>query len=185
LLFDISIVAKHLIYRGVIPVPGLTILDLSGCEQEHLLFELRRARYGYWLALHIILLCAAGYTPTQIAAVLFGSRSSVYRAVNAYRVGSLPALSDAEHPPRVGSLTPSLRRSLLALLTKAPSAFGWCRRRWSCATLSAQLHVQRGVTVSADTLRRWLHQLGWVWKRAKLTRCSSRASERHSDACLQ
>ena len=28
--------------------------------------------------------------------------------------------------------------------------------------------MQRGVQVSAATLRRWLHQLGWVWKRAKL-----------------
>ncbi|HWP43458.1 MAG TPA: winged helix-turn-helix domain-containing protein, partial [Blastocatellia bacterium] len=51
---------------------------------------------------------------------------------------------------------------------RAPSAYGWCRTRWSCATLAAQLQVQRGVQVSADTLRRWLHPLGWVWKRAKL-----------------
>jgi transposase len=133
-----------------------------------MLFELRRARYGYWLALHIILLCAAGYTPTQIAAVLFCSRSSVYRAVNAYRTGSMAVLTDAEQPRRVGSLTPSLRRSLLALLKGAPSAYGWCRTRWSCATLAAQLKAQRGAQVSAATLRRWLYQLGWVWKRAKL-----------------
>jgi transposase len=65
-------------------------------------------------------------------------------------------------------LTPSLRRSLLSLLKRAPSAYGWCRTRWSCATLAAQLKVQRGIEVSADTSRRWLHQLGWVWKRAKL-----------------
>jgi transposase len=167
LLFDISIVAKHLIYHGVTPVPSLTILDLSCSEQEHLLFELRRARYGYWLTLHIILLCAAGYSPTQIAAVLFCSRSSVYRAVRAYRAGSLAALTGGQAPP-VGSLTPSVRRSLLALLTKAPVLFGWCRTRWSCATLAAQLQVQRGLTVSADTLRRWLHRMDWVWKRAKL-----------------
>jgi hypothetical protein len=51
---------------------------------------------------------------------------------------------------------------------KTPSVFGWCRTRWSCATLAAQLQVQRGVQVSAATIRRWLHQLGWVWKRAKL-----------------
>jgi putative transposase len=168
LLFDISIVAKHLIYHGVTPVPGLTILDLSCSEQEQLLFELRRARYGYWLALHIILLCAAGYTPTQIAAVLFCSRSSVYRALRAYRAGSLCAWTDVTQPQRLGSLTPSLQRSLLALLKRLPSAYGWCRTRWSCATLAAQMQVQRGVTVSAATVRRWLHEIGWVWKRAKL-----------------
>jgi putative transposase len=149
-------------------VPGLTIIDLPCSEQEQMLFELRRARYGYLLALHIILLCASGYTPTQIAAVLFCSRSSVYRVVKAYRAGSLDSLALAERPHPACSLTPSLRRSLLALLKRAPSAFGWCRTRWSCATLSAQIKVQRGVQVSAATMRRWLHQIGWVWKRAKL-----------------
>ena len=149
-------------------MPGSTLIDLSCSEQEQMLFELRRARFGYWLALHIILLCSAGYNPTQIAAVLFCSRSSVYRAVNAYRAGSLEGLTDAWQPHRSGSLTPSLRRSLLALLNKMPEAYGWCRTRWSCATLAAQLQVQRGIEVSAATTRRWLHELGWVWKRAKL-----------------
>jgi transposase len=168
LLSDISIVTKHSIYQGEATVPGSTIIDLSCSEQEQLLFELRRTRYGYLLALHILLLCGAGFTPTQIAAVLFCSRSSVYRAVNAYRAGALACLADANTPHRASSLTPALRRSLLALLKRAPSAYGWCRTRWSCATLAAQMQVQRGIQVSADTLRRWLHQLGWVWKRAKL-----------------
>ena len=44
---------------------------------------LRRTRYGYLLAFHILLLCAAGRTPTEIAAFLFCSRSSVYRIVRA------------------------------------------------------------------------------------------------------
>ena len=74
-------------------MPSSTIIDLSCSEQEHLLFELRRARFGYWLTLHILLLCAAGYTPTPIAAVLFCSRSSVYRAVRAYRDGALDHLT--------------------------------------------------------------------------------------------
>jgi hypothetical protein len=139
LFFDISFVAKHAIYQGVHPVPGSTIIDLSGSEQEHLLFELRRARYGYWLALHILLLCAAGYTPTQIAAVLFCSRSSVYRAVRAYRAGTLATLTAADSAHRASSLTPALRCSLLALLKRLPSAYGWCRTRWSCATLAAQM----------------------------------------------
>jgi hypothetical protein len=56
----------------------------------------------------------------------------------------------------------------LALLNKVPAAYGWCRTRWSCATLAAQLKAQRGIQVSAATTRRWLHELGWVWKRAKL-----------------
>jgi transposase len=61
-----------------------------------------------------------------------------------------------------------LRRSLLALLKKPPSAFGWCQTRWTCSILSAQLKLSRGVDASAETIRRWLHELGWVWKRAGL-----------------
>jgi hypothetical protein len=31
-----------------------------------------------------------------------------------------------------------------------------------------ELQVRRGVQVSSEPMRRWLHELGWVWKRAKL-----------------
>jgi len=131
--------------------------------------ELRRARYGYLLALHLLLLCAAGRTPSEIAAVLFCSRSSVYRSVKAYRAGTLrfdaPTAAEAS---RVRVLTPTLQRSLLALLGTVPRACGWCRTRWSCATLALELQTRRGVRVSAETIRRRLHELGWVWKRAKL-----------------
>jgi hypothetical protein len=60
-----------------------TVLDLLQEEHAGMLAALRRARYGYLLALHIVLWCAAGHSPTDIAAVLFCSRSSVYRTVRA------------------------------------------------------------------------------------------------------
>jgi putative transposase len=65
-------------------------------------------------------------------------------------------------------LVPTLRRSLVALLKAPPRAYGWCRTRWSCATLALTLQAKRGLTISAETMRRWLHEIGWVWKRAKL-----------------
>ena len=163
---------KHSIRLGEQAVPNATILDIPQTEQEQMLSQLRQARYGYLLALHVLLLCAAGRTPTEIAAFLFCSRSSVYRIVAAYRSHSLGFAfaddSQLQPPVRTALLSPSIRRSLLALLKAAPTAYGWCRSRWSCATLAAQLKVNRSIEVSADTTRRWLHQLGWVWKRAKL-----------------
>jgi hypothetical protein len=65
-------------------------------------------------------------------------------------------------------LMPWLTRSLGALLKKAPRAYGWCRTRWSWATLAMTLQAKPGIEVSAETVRRWLHEIGWVWKRAKL-----------------
>ncbi len=146
---------------------GVTILEVPHHEQDWMRAEVRRARYGYLLALHVLLLCAAGRTPTEIATVLFCSRSSVYRIVNAYKAHSGETWVENLSPKAVG-LLPSLCRSLRALLKKAPSAYGWCRTRWSCATLAAQLQLQRGIGVSVSTMRRWLHRLGWVWKRAQL-----------------
>jgi transposase len=123
------------------------------------------------LRIHILLLCSAGKSPTEIADFLLCSRSTVYRAVDAYHAGEFSdATDDVPDSSLVRTLpfSASLERSIRALLKKPPSAFGWCRTRWSCATLAAQLKVQRGVSVSAETMRRWLHALGYVWKRAKL-----------------
>jgi transposase len=153
-------------------VPNSTILEIPQPLQDQMLSQLRQARYGYLLALHVLLLCAAGRTPTEIATFLFCSRSSVYRIVAAYRSQSL-AFDFADDgtlrsPVRTTFLLPWVKRSLLALLTASPHAFGWCRTRWSCASLAAQLKINRGLEVSADTVRRWLAEIGWVWKRAKL-----------------
>lgn len=34
--------------------------------------------------------------------------------------------------------------------------------------LATELQIRRGIQVSAETMRHWLHELGWEWKRAKL-----------------
>jgi hypothetical protein len=71
-------------------------------------------------------------------------------------------------PPRPTVLSPSLKRSVLAIVQAVPRACGWCRTRWSCATVALELQARRGIMVSAETVRRWLHELGWEGKRAKL-----------------
>ena len=153
-------------------MPRPTIVEIPPEEQARMRAELRRARYGSLLALHLLLLCAAGRTPSEVASVLFCSRSSVYRIVRAYRAGTLSFDDGSERASRQRRqrvLTPSLKRSVRALLKTAPRAVGWCRTRWSCAALAVELQVRRGIGVSAETMRHWLHQLGWEWKRAKVT----------------
>ena len=153
-------------------MPKSTILEISPEEQAQMLAVLRHARYGYLLGLHILLLCAVGRNPTEMADVLFCSRSSVYRTVRAYRAGTLGLEPDEDGrlspPRRTTVLMPTVQRSLVALLKGPPRAYGWCRTRWSCATLALTLQTTRGITVSAETMRRWVHAVGWVWKRAKL-----------------
>jgi putative transposase len=153
-------------------VPKTTLLEIPPAEQAQMLAALRRARYGYLLALHVLLLCAAGHTPTEIATVLFCSRSSVYRIVRLYHTKQLGFTVDEDGqraaPVRTTVLMPWIKRSLAALLKTPRRAYGWCRTRWSCAALALELHAKHGLEVSAWTVRRWLHELGGVWKRAKL-----------------
>src|SRR5688500_17984389 len=101
-----------------------------------MLSQLRQARYGYLLALHVLLPCAAGRTPPRFAAFLFGSRSAVGRIVTAYLSQSL-AFDVADEgglvsPVRPTCLLPWVKRSLLALLKASPHTCGWCRARWRC-----------------------------------------------------
>jgi len=156
-------------------VPRTTIVDIPAAEQARLVAEVRRARYGYLLALHILLLCAAQRSPTEIAAVLFCSRSTVYRVVRGYQTGQWEKLVEGEEAGEKSSATrraklvsPSLRRAVLAIVKAVPRTCGWCRTRWSCATIALELQARRGWAGSAETVRRWLHELGWEWKRAKL-----------------
>jgi transposase len=155
-------------------MPKTTIVDIAPAEQAHILAEVRRARQGEVLAWHILLLCAVQRTPTEIAAVLFCSRSTVYRVVKAYRAGQWAGLAEETEDGQAGfgwrlpGLTPPVRRSVLAILHSVPRLCGWCRTRWSCATIALELQARRGIGVSGETVRRWLAELGWVWKRAQL-----------------
>jgi putative transposase len=149
-----------------------TILEISVEQQAWMLNELRRCRYGYLLALHIILLVAKGKTPSAIADFLCCSRSSVYRAIAAWRDGTLheqwwPSTS-ATKSDRTEPLTP-FQYNLLWLIKQPPRIFGWCRTRWSCAALALTIATRTGATYSRETIRRELLAAGYVWKRAKLT----------------
>jgi transposase len=152
-------------------LPSSIVVELSAGEQARLREQMRRLRLLCpVLRLHILLLLSRHRSPTEIADWLFCSRSSVYEVAHCWRQGWRPAQNEeAEGPISAMILTSSLRRSLLALLGKSPSADGWCRTRWSCATLALSLQARRGIQVSAETVRRWLHGLGWRWKRTKLS----------------
>ena len=44
-------------------MPSTTLLEIPPAEQVQMRAVLRRTRYGYLLAFHILLLCAAGRNP--------------------------------------------------------------------------------------------------------------------------
>jgi hypothetical protein len=141
-------------------VPSSIVVTLTARQQALILAQLRQARYGHLLSLHILLLLHHGYWPTHIAACLFCSRSSVYRSVTAWRSGALHWTIPAYLPRSWWgrTLADGLRQKLVFLLGSVPAAFGWMRTRWSCACLALTLSRQVGYRISAETVRRWLPQ---------------------------
>lgn len=81
-------------------MPKKTILEISIEEQAKMLSELRAGRYGYLLGLHILLLCAAGKTPTAdcccfILFTFIGLSDS--DCLSKRRIQSMLARSRADH----------------------------------------------------------------------------------------
>jgi len=83
-------------------MPSTTLREIPPEAQAQMRAVLRRTRYGYLLAFHILLLCAAGRSPTEIAAFLLCSRSSVYRIVGPIALGASVSVST----PRASSPSP-------------------------------------------------------------------------------
>jgi hypothetical protein len=73
------------------------------------------------------LLCAAGRTPTALAAFLFCSRSSIYRIVRAYRAETLVFLRNAEAQlmplAPLSGVSVTLQQALVTMLTTVPQAY--------------------------------------------------------------
>jgi transposase len=130
--------------------------------------RLRELQQGEAFQLRVLLYCTEGWTPTEISEELDCSRSTVYRVTDSYRAGKL-VYSGAKLPPAA----PSAGQSRLAawldkLMAAAPAQYECYRSRWSCLLLAVALEVYAHLIVSDETVRRHLHESGYVWKRAKL-----------------
>jgi hypothetical protein len=112
-------------------MPKSPLLEIPQEEQAQMLVALWRARYGCLLALHILLWCAAGRNPTEIAALLLCSRSSVYRTVQAYQEGALGLEHDED-----GRLTPPVRDTVLLPTLRGMGRMGGASVRASSPPLS-------------------------------------------------
>ena len=85
-------------------MPKRPCVELPPQEYRQILAALRRARSGDLLARHLLLWCAAGRAPTDIAVVLFCSRSSVVPHGTRLSPGP-PGLGTRR--PRAASSTPT------------------------------------------------------------------------------
>jgi len=118
--------------------------------------------------MHIVLLASDGRSPTEIARVLFCSRTTVYTVVTRFVREGPAAFGDSKKR----GLTPSVGASGAEYIERlveegSPTEHGWLRSRWSCKLLAAELFKQRTTATSRETVRRALHRLGFRWRRPR------------------
>jgi transposase len=112
----------------------------------------------------IVLLLAEGWSLRQIRAAAFASFEFIVDSADRFRRDAVQGLID---PPAEPNEPPWLDDVVGWLSSKSPEDFGYFRTRWSCETLAEVLAWEKGIRVSAETIRRALHAVGFVWRRPR------------------
>jgi transposase len=109
-----------------------------------------------------------GMPAGEIAELLGVSDQSVYnwlaRFNKSHKASVLSDASRSGRPVRAGETVDILLRTLLML---SPERFGYHATHWTVPLFQDQLRQNTGEQFSADTVRRSLHRLGYVWKRPR------------------
>ncbi len=138
-------------------------------ERKDLIRKMKRERQpSRRLRMHVVLLAAEGLSPTEIARVLFCSRTTVYAMVARFVREKGAAFFDRKRRGPKPLLDRSANERIERLLEEeSPASHGWLRSRWSCKLLALELFKERMLVVSRETLRRTLRRLGFRWRRPR------------------
>jgi transposase len=109
-----------------------------------------------------------GRSAADIAEMLGVTRQSVHNWAAAFVRDSDPsALTDDCRQGRPRLLTEDAEALLRLLLTCSPQDLGYPATDWTVRLLRQELEPDLSQRPSDDTIRRGLHQLGYVWKRPR------------------
>jgi transposase len=111
---------------------------------------------------------AQGSPVTSVARSLGVSRQTLYNWIDIYSECFDPlALRDAARSGRPTAWTPDLQELLETLLRQSPTDWDYQSTQWTVPLLQQQLATWDGRWLSEDTIRRRLHEAGYVWKRTR------------------
>ena len=117
-----------------------------------------------WKRYQAVLLVAEGTAPAAAAQAVRCHVASVYAWVARWRRSGIAGLAEGRHPGAARRLDAAGVARLEALLGSDPQAHGHRATGWTVALLRTEL-VAAGYVVSARTVRRAVHRLGYRWKR--------------------
>lgn len=143
-------------------------IQLSSKERKTLLGHYRKSTDPpVRLRAHVLLLLADGRPWSQITAMLFTSPRTISRWKQRFEQGGVDAVLGSQRGRPTVFLVWWMAVVVRWVTTKTPRDFGFLRSRWSCATVVLLLREEHHVSVSAETVRRWLHRQNQVWRRPR------------------
>lgn len=119
-----------------------------------------------WKRYRAVLLLAEGQAPAAVARTLRCSLASVYNWAAAWRRDGAAGLREGDHGGGKAKLGPGGEAVPGGLLATEPQARGHRATGWTVPLLRTEL-ATAGYAVSAKTVRRALHRLGYRWKRPR------------------
>ena len=149
--------------------PHVENITIAPRERKDLIVEMKReAKPSRRLRMHVVLLCAEGLSPTEIARVLFCSRTTVYAVAHRFIREGKAAFDERKRRGPEPLLGEPASEYIERLVEKdSPTEHGWLRSRWSCKLLAVELFKERVALVSRESVRRALHRMGFRWRRPR------------------
>ena len=116
---------------------------------------------------HMILLNNAGYCQKEVANIVGTSYPTARRFIHAYNVYGLAALYDQDIPGCPLQLSQAQLRQMDMWLSDSPRAIGYNQSNWTARLMKIHIKKTWGIGVSEETVRRWIHQLGYTLVRPR------------------
>jgi transposase len=142
-------------------------MDLSLTEAQRAAVAAAAAsekRTRSWKRHQAVLLLAAGQPPAAVAQALGCCVASVYHWAARWRTAGVAGLAEGPHPGAARHLNAAGEARLAQLLASDPQRWGHQATGWTVPLLRTEL-AAAGHAISARTVRRALHRLGYRWKR--------------------
>jgi transposase len=161
-------------------MPKRTVLPVLSDEQHRALIDCyndaadpeTRTRYQM-LLLHV----EHGLTTYQIARVVKRCHDVVLRVFQRYLIGGLAAIPRRVAPGRAPTVSAEWKAELLRVIEDDPHQHDVESANWTTINLADYLQQKIGLKVDPETVRHYLHRLGYVCKRPTWT-VAHKAAER-------
>lgn len=114
---------------------------------------------------HILILLDRGWSYRQIMDAMLCGSDLVADVKRCFLENGLESAIGVTQPR---SLDSDLTDTICDWVVEyTPQDFGYFRTRWSCEILSEILKEQTQTSCTGETVRRWMHRLGFVWRRPR------------------